>query len=45
MFTEQKWGEASAYDLCVNTTGKEIKRLIPALISYIEAWYSEEEEK
>jgi cytidylate kinase len=45
MFTEQKWGEASAYDLCVNTTGKEIKRLIPALISYIETWYSEEEEK
>lgn len=42
MFTNKKWGEASAYDLCVNTTGKEIKVLIPSLLSYIDAWYSEE---
>ena len=42
MFTDKKWGEASASDLCINTTDKEIKTLIPALLSYIEAWYSEE---
>lgn len=42
MFTDKKWGEASGYDLCINTSGKEIKRLIPALLTYIEAWQSEE---
>ena len=45
MFTDKKWGEASGYDLSVNTTNKEIKLLIPALITYIEAWYSEEKAK
>ncbi|MBQ7921593.1 MAG: cytidylate kinase-like family protein [Clostridia bacterium] len=42
MFTEKKWGTASASDLCINTTGKEIKTLIPALLAYVEAWFSEE---
>ncbi len=42
LFIEKKWGEASAYDICVNTTDKEIKLLIPALMSYIDAWYSGE---
>lgn len=41
LFTDKKWGEASGHDLCVNTTDKEIKTLIPSLIKYIEAWYSE----
>lgn len=43
MFTDRKWGEAAAYDLCINTTGKDIKALIPSLLAYIDAWYSEEE--
>ncbi|MBQ8207720.1 MAG: cytidylate kinase-like family protein [Clostridia bacterium] len=45
MFTDKKWGLASGYDLCVNTTEKEIKSLIPALTAYINAWYSEEKTK
>lgn len=45
MFTDKKWGEASGYDLCVNTTNQEIKALIPAIISYIEAWHSEDKAK
>jgi len=38
MFTDKKWGDASGYDLCVNTTGREIKSLIPGIIAYMEAW-------
>ena len=42
MFTDKKWGDASGSDICINTTGREIKTLIPSLSDYIEAWYSEE---
>ena len=42
MFTDRKWGDASGYHLCVNTSGKEIKTLIPGILAYIEAWFSEE---
>ena len=45
MFTEKKWGEASGYDLCINTSEKEVKTLIPSILTYIKAWYSEDEAK
>lgn len=41
MFTDKKWGEASGYHLCVNTSGKEIKPLVSGILEYIERWYSE----
>lgn len=41
MFTDKRWGEASAYDLCVNTSGKEIKALVPGIVAYIQRWYTE----
>lgn len=30
-YTGRKWGDPLNYDLCVNTTGKEIKQLVPAI--------------
>ncbi|MBQ7969291.1 MAG: cytidylate kinase-like family protein [Clostridia bacterium] len=42
MFTGKKWGEASGYHLCVNTSGKEIKQLVPGILEYIQNWISEE---
>lgn len=39
MYCKRKWGEAASFDLCINTSGKEIKKLIPGLIQYIQAWY------
>lgn len=33
------WGAKEGYDLCVNTSGKEIKRLIPALAQYVRCWF------
>lgn len=34
IISEYKWGEMEGYDLCINTTGLEIKRVIPALAEY-----------
>ena len=31
------WGAKEGYDLCINTSGKEIKTLIPALAAYCQA--------
>ena len=36
MFTEKVWGYAAGYDLCINTSGKEIKELIDPIVDYIE---------
>ena len=40
MFSENKWGEAKGYDLSVNTSGRDIKDLVPSIAAYIESWYS-----
>ena len=42
LFTEEEWGRKESYHLCVNTSGREIKSLIPALASYINAWFVKE---
>lgn len=39
LFTEEKWGRKESYHLCINTSGKEIKSLIPAVVSYVNAWF------
>ena len=31
------WGAKEGYDLCINTSGREIKTLIPALVAYCQA--------
>ena len=42
LFTESDWGKKEAYHLCVNTSGKEIKTLIPALTEYVRLWFGED---
>ncbi len=37
--TDKPWGNKEAYDLCVNTSGMEIKKLIPSITQYIETWF------
>ena len=39
-FSDTKWGAKENYDLCVNTTGREIKSLIPALAQYARAFFN-----
>lgn len=37
--TDLKWGAKENYHLCINTSGREIKSLIPAVAAYCRAWF------
>lgn len=37
--SDRRWGEKTGYDLCINTTGREIKDLVPVVAEYIKVWY------
>jgi len=43
-FTNTKWGAKENYHLCVNTSGIEIKTLIPVLTEYIRQWFTSQQE-
>ncbi len=43
LFTEESWGRKESYHLCVNTSGKEIKSLVPALGEYVKLWFEQDE--
>ena len=42
MFTDKAWGKASSYDLCINTSGKNIKSLVDGVMAYIGAIKAQE---
>ncbi len=39
LVTSKEWGKPESYHLCVNTSGIDIKTLIPALADYARAWF------
>lgn len=39
LFADTKWGDVKSYHLCINTSGKDIKLLIPAISDYIRCWF------
>ena len=41
LFTEEKWGRKEHYHLCINTSGKEIKTLVPAIAAYVNIWFEQ----
>ena len=41
MFADSKWGAKETYHLCVNTSGHQIKDLIPGLAAFVRCWYGE----
>lgn len=41
MYSDTKWGNKEGYHLCINTSGKEIKKLIPALAQFVNDWFDE----
>ncbi len=45
MMSDSQWGRRETYHLCINTSGKDIKELVPALAQYANAWFSEHESK
>lgn len=42
-YTDTKWGAKENYHLCVNTTGIEIKTIVPPLAEYIKLWFANAE--
>ena len=38
IISPRPWGEMESYDLCVNTTGTEIKAVVPAVAEYFRLW-------
>ena len=42
MFADGKWGSKENYNLLINTSGKEIKSLIPGIVKYIECWMNQD---
>ena len=41
MISDIQWGDKKGYHLCVNTTDREIKSLVPQLASYMRLWFEE----
>jgi len=35
----EKWGSKENYHLCINTTGMEIKKMIPGVAGYVQNWF------
>lgn len=42
LFTEESWGRKESYHLCVNTSGREIKTLVPAIGEYAKLWFEQQ---
>lgn len=38
-YRDAKWEQKETYHLCINTSGKEIKNLIPPLVGYSSCWF------
>lgn len=43
MYSDRRWGDKEGYHLCVNTSNREIKSLIPALAAYVKVWFENQE--
>jgi len=41
MYDDGKWGDKACYDLCINTSDREIKKLVPALAQFCKDWFAE----
>ena len=43
LLTDRKWGAPEGYDLCINTTDLEIKKIIPGLKEMALCWFDQQE--
>ena len=42
IISPRQWGDKESYDLCVNTTGTQIKAVVPAVAEYYRLWAAAE---
>ncbi len=40
LISEYPWGDKRGYDLCINTSGKEIKAIVPAIAQLANQWFT-----
>ena len=41
LLTDRKWGDREGYDLCINTTNVEIRKIIPGLKELALCWFDQ----
>lgn len=41
LFTESAWGRKETYHLCINTSSREIKALVPGIGEYAKLWFEQ----
>ncbi len=42
LMTDDAWGKKESYHLCIDTSGRQIKALVPFVAEYIKAWFAAE---
>lgn len=42
LYSPYKWGDKSAYNLCINTTGIDIKTIVPAIAQIINEYFDKQ---
>ena len=42
--SDVSWGDKSAYDLCINTTNMEIKKIVPLVAEYARVWFDNKQQ-
>lgn len=40
LLADTPWGRVETYHLCINTSGREIKILVPAIVKYVKCWFA-----
>ncbi len=45
MYSDGRWGDKENYHLCVNTSGHEIKELIPGIAEFARCWFKARDEQ
>ena len=43
MYSDSKWGAKESYDLCINTSRRYVKDLVPAVAKFCEDWFNSPE--
>ncbi|MBQ7465807.1 MAG: cytidylate kinase-like family protein [Oscillospiraceae bacterium] len=42
MYDDGKWGAKECYHLCINTSGREIKAMVPAIAQFCKDWFDQQ---
>ncbi len=43
LLTDSPWGHRNSYHLCINTSGRDVAALVPALAEYARIWFAQPE--